>query len=108
MAAKQVGVRVSALQNLVSSLVAENSALKARLEEKERVEEQLWARMSEMCSRGEVAVSQREPLVQQEEERTPVRRSYAVVVRGKGMKEGKDVQSKLERVEKGMGLKSRE
>ncbi|CAB0043088.1 unnamed protein product [Trichogramma brassicae] len=64
MAAKQVGVRVSALQNLVSSLVAENSALKARLEEKERVEEQLWARMSEMCSRGEVAVSQREPLVQ--------------------------------------------
>ncbi|CAB0041974.1 unnamed protein product [Trichogramma brassicae] len=105
MAAAQVGVRVSALQNLVSSLVAENSALKARLEEKERVEEQLWARMSEMCSRGEVAVSQREPLVQQEEERTPVRRSYAVVVRGKGMKEGKDVQSKLERVEKGMGLK---
>uniref|UniRef100_A0ABD2W602 Uncharacterized protein n=1 Tax=Trichogramma kaykai TaxID=54128 RepID=A0ABD2W602_9HYME len=89
MAAAQVGLRVSALQKLVSSLVAENSALKARLEEMERVEEQLLAQMKEMCSRGEVAVSQREPCVQQEEERTPVRRIFAVVVRGKGLKRGK-------------------
>ncbi|CAB0034404.1 unnamed protein product [Trichogramma brassicae] len=71
----------------------------------ERVEKQLWAQMKEMCSRGEPAVSQREPHMQQEEERTQVKRSYVVVVRGKGLKEGKDVQSKLERVEKGMGFK---
>ncbi|XP_023313454.1 uncharacterized protein LOC111693300 [Trichogramma pretiosum] len=105
MAAAQVSVRVSALQKLVSGLVAENCALKARLEEKERVEEQLWAQMKEVCSRGEVVVNQPEPRVQEEEERTPVKRSFAVVVRGKGLKEGKDVQSKLERVEKGMGFK---
>ncbi|CAB0043080.1 unnamed protein product [Trichogramma brassicae] len=121
-AAPQINKRVHGMQALIQDLATENSVLKARLEESQRVEQQLWQVVRARDVVGQVRSDQglAEHASGQDAVHTGERngvdredwsagrvgkKSYAVVVSDKKEKETKKVEEKLRTLGTGLGLK---
>uniref|UniRef100_A0ABD2XSC9 CCHC-type domain-containing protein n=1 Tax=Trichogramma kaykai TaxID=54128 RepID=A0ABD2XSC9_9HYME len=112
-ASGQVMRRVLDLQQIVVELMGENKELTARLDEKEKENERLWTEIRKggrnRRDELEVAASEEEAMHWQEEttveeSRKKARKTYAVVVQGKGIKEPEELQKKLWGVTKDLDM----